>query len=258
MLYAMPITQKLKKLIKALHQKQFRDQNALFLAEGEKICHELLKSDYYTELVVIRDSPTQDILEIVEAYADKGTPVYTAPKHQFDQISDMKTPQGILAIATAKEDEIITDEPFVALDGISDPGNVGTIIRTANWFGINQVILGKECADMYNPKAVRSTMGNIFHTRVLYKENLAEFVQENFKKYNFYGASVNTEKNLENYKPKKNFGLFFGSESNGFSEEVEKILNYQYKIEGFGKSESLNVAISVGISLYHFTKNMQK
>lgn len=257
MQYTMPITQRLKKLIKSLHQKQFRDQNGLFIAEGEKLAFELVKSNYVAELIVIRDSPSSDIIEVVNKYADKGVPVYTAPKHQFDQVCDTKTPQSILIVINIKEMALDTSMPFIALDGISDPGNVGTIIRTADWFGFKQVILGRDCADLYNPKTVRATMGSIFRMNVVTRTDLGELLNEEFNKFNIYGASVHTDKSITSFKPKKNFGLIFGSESHGFSDDVKPFINQEFKIEGSDSAESLNVAVAAGISMYHFSRNME-
>jgi TrmH family RNA methyltransferase len=252
--YTMPISQRLKKLIKSLHQKQFRDQNGLFLAEGEKLAQELIKSDYHVELVVIRDTPSSDILDIVEHFNEKGAAIYTAPKHQFDQICDTKSPQNILAVINIQQDEPDTGKPFVALDGISDPGNVGTIIRTACWFGIEQVILGRDCADMYNPKVVRSSMGTIFHTRLIYNPDLADFIKETFPKHKLFGAALDGDKELGQIKPGKNFGVIFGSEAHGLSDGTSGIIDEKFTIKGAGRAESLNVGIAAGITLYHFNK----
>ncbi len=250
--YTMQITQRLKKLIRSLHQKQFRDQNDLFVAEGARLTGELLRSDFIPELIVIKDSPSSDVLDVVDRFADKGVPVYTAPKHQFDQMCDTKTPQGVLAVVNKKDHEIIPDEPFIALDGISDPGNVGTIIRTTDWFGFRQVILGRDCADLYNPKVVRSTMGSIFRMKIVSKPEMADFLKGNFKKHKLYGADLGGDKPLKSCKPRGKFGLVFGSEASGISDELIKMLDHRFKIEGTGRSESLNVAVAVGITLYHF------
>lgn len=253
--YSMPISQRLKKLIKSLHHKQFRDQNALFIAEGEKLVEELLKSEYNAELIVIKDSPNSNVVEFVDKFVDRGVAIYTAPKHQFDQICDAKTPQNILAVVSSKELEIDKNKSFVALDGISDPGNLGTIIRTADWFGVEQIILGPECADCYNPKTVRSTMGSIFNKTIVSTDNLKEFIKDNFPKFDVYGAALEAKDFIEDISLKNGkYGLVFGSESHGISEDVSDILTQKFKIRGNGDAESLNVAIAAGISLYHFSK----
>ncbi len=249
----MPISQRLKKLIKSLHQKQFRDENGLFLVEGEKLAHELLESDFHPELILIKDSPAPGIIDCIEKFAQNGTPVYTAPKHQFDQVCDTKTPQNILAVVNIKHREILSNEPFIALDGISDPGNVGTIIRTAEWFGFKQLILGKDCADLFNPKTVRSTMGAIFKVRLKYESELANYLKETFPKHKIFGASAHAKKSLKELRPGKKYGLIFGSEAHGFGEHIQAIIDDEFVIEGKGNIDSLNVASAASIAMYHFS-----
>ncbi len=253
----MPITQRLKKLVKSLHQKQFRDQNGLFVAEGEKLAMELVKSDFQPELIIIRESPTSDVQDLVNYYGDKGIPVYSAPKHLFDQLTDTKTPQSIISIVTIPQEPVLDSNSFIALDGISDPGNVGTIIRTADWFGINQVILGRDCADIYNPKTVRSTMGSIYRVKVRYEPILSEYIRENFKGHKIYSADLSSTNNLESIEVPKKFGVIFGSESHGISQEVKSVVDTDFIITGAGSAESLNVAVSAGITMNYFTKKLK-
>jgi len=257
MTYSMPVTQRLRKLVKSLYQKQYREQNGLFVAEGEKLVEELLNSDNALELVVLRESPTQAALEILERISERPVPVYNAPKHVFDQMCDTKTPQCILALSAVKESIIMPDEPFIALDGVADPGNVGTIIRTADWFGIKQVILNKNCADKYNPKVVRSTMGSIFKIEVIETVDLYETLNTNFKKHKIYGATLDGKKSIDQVKFAKKFGLLFGNEARGLSENLLQLLNETYKIEGYGNAESLNVSVAAGISMFHFAKGLK-
>lgn len=254
MLYTMQVTQKLKKLVRSLHQKAFRDQNGLFLVEGEKLVSELSKSGFTTELIILRDSPSQDVLEIAEQYSESGVAVYTAQKHLFDQLTDTKTPQSILAVATIQTLEPNYTKPFIALDAVADPGNVGTILRTAAWFGFDQVIIGRDCADCYNPKTVRSTMGAIFHTAIHYAPDLVGYLDEHYKGFDIVGATIHTEKSLDKVKVSKKFGIVLGNESKGISDEVSNCLTDKFLIDGSGNAESLNVAIAAGISMYHFSK----
>ncbi len=254
MVYTMPITQRLKKLVKSLHQKVFREQNGLFIAEGEKLAVELVKSNYQVELIIIRESPTAEVQDVVIHYSDRGIPIFSAPKHIFDQLTNTKTPQTIICIVNIKEQNLIPDEPFIALDGISDPGNVGTIIRTAEWFGYKQVILGRDSADIYNPKTVRSTMGSIFRMNIIYEPNLAYFIKETFPTHKIFAADVNSKNLIETIKLPKKYGIVLGSESHGISEQVKSIIDKDFKIEGFGSAESLNVAVSAGICFYNFRK----
>lgn len=253
MYYAIPLTQRLRKNVKSLSHKNFRDENSIFLVEGEKLCKELLTSDFLPEVVVIRDMPSQEIVDMLESFSEKAIPIYSTPKHVFDQMTDAKSPQSIVAVVHKKSMVLDPTLPFIALDGVSDPGNVGTIVRTAEWFGINQVILGNGTADIYNPKVVRSTMGSIFRMNYFETDDLAALLKKQYSKYKIFGASINSTTQLNKIKSTKNFGLVFGNESHGISEEVAKRLSGDFIIEGFGGAESLNVAVSVGIALYHFT-----
>ncbi len=254
MQYALQISQRLKKMIKSLHQKQFRDETGLFLCEGEKICTELLHSDFQTELIVVKDNPTPDVLAITESFAERATPVYTAPKAHFDQMCDTKSPQSIIAVAAQKECKLNGGMPFIVLDGIADPGNMGTIIRTADWFGFRQVILGANSCDIYNPKAVRSTMGSIFRTDVVYSEDLISTIRDTFPGHELFGASLDATSEISKISPAGSFGIVFGSESHGLTEEIKSVLTHEYLIEGKGHAESLNVSIAAGISLHYFSK----
>jgi TrmH family RNA methyltransferase len=258
MYYSMPLTQRLRKSVKSLSHKTFRDEKSLFLIEGEKLCGDLLNSNFVVDLIVIRDLPSADIIEILDKFAEKAAPIYTAPKYVFDQITDTKTPQSIIAVAQKKENKLDTTQPFIALDGISDPGNVGTILRTADWFGINQIIVTSDSADIFSPKAVRSSMGSIFHLDFYETDNLPELLKEKYPKFKLYASDVHSDKSLNEIQPPKKFGIIFGNESHGVSEEVLNCVESTFVIEGYGKAESLNVAVSVGISLYHFTLKNKK
>ncbi|MCX6155054.1 MAG: RNA methyltransferase [Candidatus Kapabacteria bacterium] len=230
-----------------------REQNGLFLVEGEKLCNELLNSDFEVELLVLRDHPSQEALALADTYANKGVAIYTASKLHFDQLSETKSPQSIIAVGVIKEITPNFNKPFIVLDGVSDPGNVGTIIRTADWFGINQVILGNESADKYNSKTVRATMGSIFRSSIVTTENLSEYISSNYKDFECFGASLGAKTYIDKISPQKKFGIVFGNESEGISEKVKKILTKEFKIRGTGKTDSLNVGVAAGIALHYFT-----
>lgn len=253
--YTIPISLGQRKLIKSLYRKDKREEHDLFIAEGIKLCEELLDSDFDVIQVIVRESPTQKIIELADKYNEIGVPIYTAPKHKFRQLQKQTTPEGIIAVVGLRELEFIPNESFIALDGVSDPGNVGTIIRTADWYGIKQVFLGADCADQFGPKVVRSSMGSIFRVKVIYKENLVEFLEDNFKNMDIFAADSNAKLPVEKLKHNGKYGIIFGSESHGLSKELEKLVKEKFVLEGKGSSESLNVAVSAGISLHYFAKN---
>lgn len=257
MIYTMQVSQKLKKLIRSLHQKTFRDQCGLFVAEGEKLVYELSKSNFNADLIVIRDSPSPEVIELTEYFSEKGIPIYTAQKHLYSQLTDTKSPQSILAVVGIQYNKPDFSKPFIALDGISDPGNVGTIIRTGAWFGFDQIILGRDCADSFNPKTVRSSMGGIFNTSIHYAPDLHLYLEEHYSNFEIFGATIHTDNLLHKTKTKKKFGIVFGNESKGISELVSHKLTKKFQIEGIGSAESLNVAIAAGITMYHFKNFLQ-
>lgn len=247
-----PITNNLRKVIISLKDKKSREQEKMFIIEGEKLCRELLLSDVLCELVVIRSTSKEETLELAEEFENRGVAVYVSRSAQFDNLCDTKSPQDIIAIAKIQETNLILNESYIALDGVNDPGNLGTIIRTADWFGFKNIILGNNSVDRFNPKTVRSTMGSLFRLNIINAENLADFIENN-SGIKTYGASLQGRKLLSEIRPPEKCGLIFGSEAWGISKEVIKVINEPFKIEGFGSAESLNVAVSVGVTLYHFS-----
>lgn len=250
----LPISNNLKKFIVSLKQKEVRDESHLFVAEGEKLCKELSQSKYKTELVVLSSKASEEAKNIAELFFQKKVPIYIARHKQYEQMCDTKSPQTILAVVHSTESKVSINSPLVVLDSVSDPGNFGTIIRTADWFGFRNIITGGYSVDKYNPKVIRSSMGSLFRCNVNYEADLYSFLKKKSSKYEIYGASLSGLQAIEECIPKKNFILVFGNEANGISEEIKTILNYEFKIEGKGSAESLNLAVSVGISLYHFAK----
>ncbi|MDQ1265158.1 MAG: methyltransferase, TrmH family [Bacteroidota bacterium] len=255
MVHSVPVSQRLSKQIRSLKRKPFREENRLYIAEGEKLCEELLSSAHNAEMIIVKDFNDDNVRILAERFASLNLPIYSAAGKQFALFCDSVTPQSILAVVQMKEQNFMPDKPFIALDGVSDPGNAGTIVRTAEWFGINQIIFGADSADIFNPKTVRSTMGAIFKCNLLYEENLADFIKTCFPKHELFGASLVTANKLEEIKPKNSrFGLVFGNESAGISCDMKELLKKEFKITGLGRSESLNVAVAAGIALYHFAK----
>ncbi|MER3329616.1 MAG: RNA methyltransferase, partial [Candidatus Kapaibacterium sp.] len=244
-----------RKLIKSLYRKDKRLEHDLFIAEGIKLCEELIESEYEVIQVIVRESPPQKIIELADEFNEMGIPIYSAPKHKFRQLVKQTSPEGIIAVVGLKELEFLPSQSFIALDGVSDPGNVGTILRTADWYGIKQVFLGAESADQFGPKVVRSSMGSVFRLKILYKENLAEFLKDNFSDVDIFAADSNAKTPIEKLEHNGKFGIVFGSESHGLSKELDDLVKSKYVLQGIGSTESLNVAVSAGISLHYFAKH---
>jgi TrmH family RNA methyltransferase len=245
------LTPGLIKLLSSLKNKKYRNENKLFIAEGEKLCDELYNSSFKTKIIILKKEHSQEAFEISKRFEKKKIPQYFINEKIFNKISDTKSPQDILAVVNFREDAPLHDEPFIALENLGDPGNIGTIIRTAEWFGFRQILLSESCADKYNPKLVRATMGSIFRVSIIDGLDFKISLKKYFPKHNLYGASITAKNGIHTINTKGNFGLIFGSESHGLSREIRKILTREYKIPGIG-AESLNVSVAAGISMYHF------
>lgn len=240
------ISQKYLKWIKSLHQKKNRDQERCFIVEGIKICHEVM--DNHAERIksiICLNSYTEDIPEILQAK------VCTISANELTRISTLKTPNSILLVLHKADDTSYNpNQKTIILDDVQDPGNLGTLIRTADWFDIHQFVCSKKTADMFNAKVLQSTMGSFLRVRIWYTD-LNEFLKEN--NLTIGGAlldgAVFEGKDLEQMD-----ALILGNESRGISTEIKTMINMPLKIEGSGKAESLNVAIAGAIFMQHWAK----
>ena len=230
------ITKNQIKLIKSLRSKKNRKQSGFFVAEGEKIVDELLKSDL--EAV--------NIFSISEKYKNLKNYI-SINSTQLKQISNLKSPNNVLGIFKIPPNkEIDFNSNIIALEEINDPGNLGTIIRLCDWFGIKNIICSENSVDCYNPKVVQSTMGSISRVSISYMEfdNLISS-----DSHNTVAADLNG-KSLKEHIFSKNQIIFFGNESNGFSQKVTSNIKTKITIQRYNDNvESLNLASSVAIVL---------
>ena len=175
----------------------------------------------------------------------------------FSGITDVTNPQGILAVIGKNTDvnEIDYNQNlFLVLDNIQDPGNMGTILRTADSINLKQIIVSKGTADCYNPKVVRSTMGAIFRVKVIECEDLKKVVKEMKKrKIKVYATDLQTDKSIYDVDYKKS-AIVIGNEANGVSKELLEIADEKIRIPMIGKTESLNAAVATGIILYEVVR----
>lgn len=248
----MQLSHNQRKLLHSLRSNSERDAHELFIAEGEKLCRELLESNFQAEYIVVRTPITPAIQIIAQEFSQRGIEIYEANNHVFGQISDAHSPQGILAAVRYPQSQETISDRIIILDGIADPGNAGTIIRTADWFGFDTVLFTGNSAHRFNPKTVRATMGSLWRVNLLQTADSEQFIGEHLAGYTLYGASLRAERLLSECIPTGKYGVVFGSESHGISPEVHKLLTYEYSIPSYGTAESLNVSIAAGISLYHF------
>lgn len=229
--------------IKSLHQKKYRKENGIFIIEGIKSIVEFLKSDYQLHSIYCTSK-----LLVTLPKVSANINLFEVTETELQKISTLQTPQSILAlvhIPLAKEINVseLQNQFSLVLDGVQDPGNFGTIIRTADWFGIKNIICSEDTVEAYNPKTVQSTMGSLCRVNVNYT-SLLPFL--NKVKMPIYGALLNGE-NI--YKNKwGNEGLILlGNEGHGISKELLEKITVPITIPRFGEAESLNVAVSAAI-----------
>lgn len=254
------------KEIKALKEKKYRDQKGLYFIEGIRFVEEALKEKEEISKVLVSDKLVEvnggsEILEQLENA--NFCNVYTVPNKLYMDITDTENPQGILAVLSKKAVnlESIYDSKnfFVVLDSIQDPGNMGTIIRTADAVGVTAVIVSKGCVDVYNPKVLRSTMGSMFHIPICYSENVLETLQSiKDRGIRLCAAHLSGSKSYFDLDYKDNIAIIVGNEANGISDSVANISNELVKIPMDGKSESLNASVAAGLLMYEVLRHRIK
>jgi TrmH family RNA methyltransferase len=240
----MRITKNHLKLITSLNQKKYRIKNNLFIAEGTKVIHEFLNSSLELEqLFCVDDSDYKNVVEktnISEAVLKK--------------LSSLKTPNNALALFKIPEMKPLLNSGLIlALDDVNDPGNLGTIIRLCDWFGVEQLICSKNTVDCYNTKVVQATMGSLTRVSVVYIDLELYLEKSDLPKY----ATLMNSDSIYKTKLPENAILVMGNEANGISESILKLLNQSVSIPRFGNSqetESLNVATATAILLSEFKR----
>lgn len=228
------------KWVKSLHHKKTRDVEKCFIVEGEKMVKEGLEyfSDYLLHLFVLSTSFEDVPKEFLEQ-------TLVVNNKELEQLSELKTPNKFVAIFR-KPAQVEYNENFaLVLDGIQDPGNMGTLLRLADWFGVETIICSTDTVDIYNPKVVQASMGAIFRIDVIYT-NLLSFL-ENTKQPK-YGALLNGQP-YKSVSYEKNGLLIMGNEGNGIRPEIESLIDYKVTIPRFGNAESLNVGTATAILL---------
>ena len=234
--------------IRSLSDKRTRDAEHLFIAEGDKLVEEIRNSAFRIRRIY---TTRPDI---------KGEDVEHIDKRDMERISQLKTATDTLAVVEQPRYrlDIDTNSLILALDGVQNPGNLGTIIRLADWFGIKDIVCSKECADCYNPKVVQATMGAILRVRVHYVDNLAHLLSSaKTKGMPIYGTLL-TGENIYTTNIENRGIIVMGNEGRGLTPECCTTLTHQLLIPPYPAdaptSESLNVAMATGIILSEFRR----
>lgn len=249
-----PLSKARLRLLLRFHHRRHRDQERLFLAEGIRTVRELLGSAYQVQLLICTERCAQEHADLLQAFHQRGVPCFSLSERDFVRLADTTTPQGLLAVVAYPDYElehVLDGSSWIALDGISDPGNAGTIVRTALWFGYRAIALGAGSIDRFQPKFVRATMGALFHLRIVEValETLLDRVRTTHR---IIGATARDGIALAQYVPPAvPHVLVIGSEAHGLSPSVEERLDDRVTIEGSGAFDSLNAAVAAGIVMYH-------
>lgn len=245
------------KFIRSLHQAKFRKLHRLFLAEGPKVVDELIRSDYRIKTIIALE-------EWVQAHKNSlsgETELITVSPKELERASTLKSPNEVLAVVEMAEKILHTPDPgkdlVLVLDGINDPGNLGTIIRTADWFGFRDIICSADCVELYNPKVVQATMGSLARVQVAYT-NLPDLFGKKPAGIPVYGALLDGRSIYREQLENKGY-LIIGSESHGISEAVKSYISAPLSIPSFSKApglraESLNASIATAILCAEFRR----
>lgn len=231
---------------KALKDRKGRRESGCFLVEGRKMVEEALASAFDVEAVLVQEG-----MELPDGLT---MPVYELPAHVLAAVCDTKTPQGIAAVVRMKEQSAL-GKHIVVLDGVQDPGNVGTIIRTADAAGLDGVLLSNQCADVFSPKVLRATMGSIFRMNLRTTDDLpGELTKLREKGYSILSSQLDGTPFYEREKVAEQFALIIGNEGNGVSEQVQQTATHRVRLPMRGGAESLNAAIAAAIMMYELMR----
>ena len=235
------------KWITSLQLKKYRLENQLFIAEGVKVIQELLQSNFVLEDLFATE-------EVINSFSVNNKTVVTDA--EMKKITALSSPSSCLAVfQMPKETKISNQGLIVALDDIRDPGNLGTIIRLCDWFGIEQMICSKETVDVFNPKVVQATMGSLARVNIQYLD-IQEFISNS--SLPIFGTFMDGNNIYSEDLPTDGI-IIFGNEANGISAEIEKLVTNSIAIPRFGKlqkTESLNVATATAIILSEFCRRL--
>ena len=235
------------KEIKKLKEKKYRKN--MFIVEGIKMLEEAIAEKQNIYIIVIKEGVSLNI--DLSNYN-----VLTVTENVFNILTDVENPQGVLAVISKREDKEIdvNADYIIALDGLQDPGNLGTIIRTLDSANLKQILVSKDTVDSYSPKVIRSTMGSIFRVNIIETDNLKESLKSLKQKgFETIVTSLDATESIYDIDYNKKI-VVIGNEANGVSKEIQEIADKKVKIPMLGKTESLNASVATGIMVYEYVR----
>lgn len=233
---------KIKEIMK-LKKKKYRDQQQRYLVEGEHLVEEALKAGVVETILALQDSYAVSV-EVIEV-----------SEEIIERLSLVETPQPIIAVCKMQSDNTLMKDGkrYLLLDDLQDPGNIGTLVRTAVAFGYDQVILGLNSVDLYNDKFIRASQGGIFYIHCIKQDLKTAICQLRNDGVCVYGTSLLNGKEIQEVSHQERLAILLGNEGNGVSEELLALTDQNVYIP-IKNAESLNVAIAGGILMYHYSK----
>ncbi len=222
-----------------LKDRKYRKKTNTFIVEGRHLVLEAYKAGKIIELILEKD----EVLPL-------DLPIVYVTNEIISRISEMDTPSTVMALCRMDDEKEVTGDKILMLDGIQDPGNLGTIIRSALAFNVDTIVMSPECVDLYNPKVIRSTQGMLFNINIK-RTNIKETIEKlKEKDYLILGTKVNGGINVKDYSVNKKFALIIGNEGQGISKDILDLCEDYLYINMVSKCESLNAGVAASILMY--------
>lgn len=236
---------------KKLKERKNRNKSSQYIIEGFRLVQEAFKANVDIDYLIVTKDGNEKIDQFLSNYINENMKIYVISDNLFKDLISTENPQGILAVINMNLMPMKSNGSFYVLcDKIQDPGNLGTVIRTAHAAGVQGIILTKGTVDIYNEKTIRSTMGSIFYIPIHYDENLSLVKKLKEEGFNLVVTSLDTDKSFFDVNLKGKVILTVGNEGNGVSDEVLEMADTKVKIPMPGNAESLNVAIATSVIIY--------
>ena len=247
------------KEIKSLQLRKNRDSKGVYFIEGVRFISEAISSGEDIEKIIISEKLEGSNQDLIQQILDRNISCSMVPDKLFAELSDTKTPQGILSVIKKKDynyNDIVGRGSFIVLlENLQDPGNAGTIIRTADAANASAVILSKGCVDVYSPKVLRSTMGSVFHIPIIEGIDINEAITDlKSSKYKIVVSHLKGTNNYFDENLKQRCAIIIGNEANGVSEETAALADSLVKIPMPGMAESLNASVAASIMIYEMVR----
>ncbi len=248
-----------KKILKLNKSSKFRKEEKVFIAEGLRLVEDAVLNNCCIDFFVFSQTATDKYKNFFDNICSKFSNIYVFPDNLFSYISETKSPQGVLACIKILDKNILFDKignggKYLALENIQDPGNLGTVFRTAEALGISAIILTSDCCDVYSPKVVRSTMGAIFRMPFYIVNTISDFLLKNKNLFSYAAVVNDNAQKISKVRFENPSVCIIGNEGNGLKKETIDLCDNKITIPMKGRAESLNVSVAAGIIMWEMIK----